>query len=321
MTASNDQSQTVCDSPQDCADFIQVIILSGMSGSGKTIALNALEDLGYFCVDNLPPELIMDFLVVKRRDDVYRVAISVDVRSAEALHGLPATIRLLEADACVQVRHLFLDAQNETLMRRYSETRRRHPLLGAGNDEQLVLREAIEREREILASIRAANVHVVDTTRMKASDLQTYVKAVVNAGMSAASNMTLVFESFAFKNGPPLDANFVLDVRVLPNPYYNLDLRPLTGRDAPVQAFFAEEPKVQKMLADIGGYLMDWLPESAANHRSYVKVCIGCTGGQHRSVYITEKLYDRFSQQWMCIKRHRELNNVVETSNFSPLMA
>lgn len=321
MTISTNQGSSVCSSPQDCADFMQVIILSGMSGSGKTIALNALEDLGYFCVDNLPPELIVDFLTVKRRDHVYRVAISTDVRSAEALHKLPETVKLLEEDDCVQVRHLFLDAQNETLMRRYSETRRRHPLLGRGNDEQLVLREAIAREREILAPIRAANVHVIDTTRLKASDLQTYVKAVVNAGTSAASNMTLVFESFAFKNGPPLDANFVLDVRVLPNPYYNLDLRPLTGRDAPVQAFFAAEAKVQKMLADISRYLTDWLPESAANHRSYVKVCIGCTGGQHRSVYITEKLYENFSQQWMCIKRHRELDNVVETSNFSPLMA
>lgn len=315
MSTSN--HQLAAEPPQ----FIRIVFLSGMSGSGKTIALNALEDLGYFCVDNLPPELIADFLKVKRRQAVYRVAISTDVRSAQLRNELPAILKKLRNDPCVHVRHLFLDTQDETLMRRYSETRRRHPLLGAGNDEQLVLREAIEREREILAPIRTADVHVIDTTRLKASDLQTYVKAVVNAGMSDVGNMTLVFESFAFKNGPPLDANFVLDVRVLPNPYYDLELRPLTGRDAPVQAFFAEEPKVQKMLDDITGYLVDWLPESAANHRSYVKVCIGCTGGQHRSVYITEKLYERFSQQWMCIKRHRELHAVVETSNFSPLMA
>lgn len=320
MTTSTNSARE-CNSPEDCAEFIQVIIVSGMSGSGKTIALNALEDLGYFCVDNLPPELIAEFLRVERRHHVHRIAISTDVRSAASLQNLPEKIKALQQEDCVQVKHLFLDAHTETLMKRFSETRRRHPLLGAGNDEQFVLREAIEREREILANIRTTNVHVVDTTRLKASDLQTYVKALVNADEPSAQNMTLVFESFAFKNGPPLDANFVLDVRVLPNPYYNLDLRPLTGRDAEVQAFFADEPKVQKMLGDITRYLQDWLPESAANHRSYVKVCIGCTGGQHRSVYITEKLYECFSQQWMCIKRHRELNNVVETSNFSPLMA
>lgn len=313
-----EKQSLVCGGEFESTEYMDIVIVSGMSGSGKTIALNALEDLGYFCVDNLPVELIVNFLQVERTHQVNRLAISVDVRTANSLKLLPEQLKLIEQDPCIRVMHLFLDAQNETLIKRFSETRRRHPLLGTGFDEQLVLREAIEKEREILAAIRTTGVRIIDTTRMRSSELQTMVKTMVH---TVGHNMTLVFESFAFKNGPPIDANLVMDVRVLPNPYYNLELRPLTGRDPEVQAFFANEPMVQKMLNDLTGYLSEWLPASAANHRSYFKVCIGCTGGQHRSVYLTEKLYEHFSKNWMAIKRHRELNVAVETANFSPLTA
>jgi len=211
----------------------------------------------------------------------------------------------------VSVKSLFLDATTDTLMRRYSETRRKHPL-SAGDevDQQRVLRDAIELERELLTGMRE-QAHVIDTSIMRASQLQGYVKSMISA---PASQMTLVFESFAFKRGVPLDADFVFDVRMLPNPHYEPELKPLTGRDAPVAQFLAKQDDVNLMYMHIEQFLLHWLDALAKNHRSYVTVAIGCTGGQHRSVYLVERLAEAFASVnravWVTLRRHRELDHL-----------
>jgi len=284
---------------------LELVVITGMSGSGKSIALRALEDAGYFCVDNLPPELLLAFVELERKHAQRRVAIAMDVRSAETLPQVPAQLRELMGRG-VAVRPLFLDATTDTLVRRFSETRRRHPLSkrsDAGGDQHRAVVQAIELERELLSELRE-HAHVIDSSVLRAAQLQEYVKSLLSA---PHAQLTLVFESFAFKRGIPVDADYIFDVRMLPNPHYEPELRDLTGLDRPVVDYLVRHPEVQEMYADIAGFLDQWLEPLARNHRSYVTVGIGCTGGQHRSVYLVEKLAEEFGTRWTTLKRHREL--------------
>ncbi len=281
----------------------ELVVITGMSGGGKSVALHALEDAGYYCVDNLPPELLKPFVALKDRFHTGLLAIAVDVRSSHALPQLPLLLHSL-ADSHISLRMVFLDASDQTLVRRFSETRRRHPLSHPddGNLQQSLI-EAIRRERELLSDLRERS-HAIDTSQLRPAQLQDHVKKLVAA---PASRLTLVLESFAFKNGITLDADYVFDVRMLPNPHYEPALRPLTGRDEPVVAFLRQQPEVDRMLQQIAGFLHAWLPALEDDHRSYVTVAIGCTGGQHRSVYLVEQLATLFSDRWRALTRHREL--------------
>ncbi len=283
---------------------LEIVLITGMSGSGKSVALHALEDTGYYCVDNLPPELLLSFVKLEQRHQARKVAIAMDVRSAASLPLVPQQLAKLR-DRNIGFRSLFLDATTETLVRRYSETRRRHPLSRNDNaDVQHALVEAIELERELLGALRD-HAHVIDTSIIRPSQLQGYVKSVVSA---PTAQLTLVFESFAFKRGIPVDADYVFDVRMLPNPHYEANLRELTGRDGPVSAYLRGFEEVSRMERQIRDFLHCWLDSLARDHRSYVTVAIGCTGGQHRSVYLVEQLVDHFTSRWMTLKRHRELD-------------
>jgi UPF0042 nucleotide-binding protein len=286
----------------------ELVLITGMSGSGKSVALHALEDAGYYCVDNLPPELLLPFVQLEAQLSASQVAIAMDVRSASSLPLVPAQLEKLRA-LDVNVRLLFLDATTDTLVHRFSETRRRHPLSrqdgsDAHRDQQRDLVEAIEHERELLAELREES-HIIDTSLLRSSKLQGYIKSLISA---PATQLTLMFESFAFKRGIPVHADYVFDVRMLPNPHYEPLLRPLTGRDAPVAAWLAEHGEVDKMASQISDFLHTWLPSLNQDHRSYVTVAIGCTGGQHRSVYLVELLFQHFAKDWVTLKRHRELD-------------
>lgn len=294
-----------------------LVLITGMSGSGKSVALHALEDAGYFCVDNLPPQLLNAFVALIEQRETRKVAVAIDVRSADALPQLPQLISEL-AGQHVKVRPVFLDATTDTLVRRYSETRRRHPLSrtdeGLGTNQQHALVESIEMEREMLGTLRE-QAHVIDTSLIRGPQLQAYVKSLFEGPNNA---LTLVFESFGFKKGLPQDADYVFDLRMLPNPHYEPLLRPLTGRDAPVAAFLADLPQVGDMQLQIQQFIGHWLPALSQDQRSYVTVAIGCTGGQHRSVYMVEQLAHHFEQlakteqlPWVVLKRHRELDGVA----------
>jgi UPF0042 nucleotide-binding protein len=286
---------------------MDMVLITGMSGSGKSVALHALEDAGYYCVDNLPPELLDSFVALELKHGASRVAIAMDVRSAASLPLVPRQLPALRAQG-IAIKSIFLDASTDTLVRRYSETRRRHPLSrGDASDQHRALFEAIELERELLGEIREQAL-VLDTSIIRSSQLQAYVKSLVSA---PAGRLTLVFESFAFKRGVPLDADYVFDVRMLPNPHYESELRALTGRDKPVADYLLAHPEVAEMFASIEGFLAQWLQPLLRDHRSYVTVAIGCTGGQHRSVYLVEALTLAFSQNWQTLKRHRELDALL----------
>jgi UPF0042 nucleotide-binding protein len=288
---------------------LELVLITGMSGSGKSVALRALEDAGYFCVDNLPPELLLSFVDLEVQHSARRVAIAMDVRSAVSLPQVAGHLRALMGRG-IAVRPLFLDANTDTLVRRFSETRRRHPLSKSGPeaaaDQHRAVVEAIELERELLAHLRE-HAHVIDTSVLRSAQLQDYVKSLLSA---PHAQLTLVFESFAFKRGIPVDADYMFDVRMLPNPHYEPELRDLTGMDEPVVAYLKEHPQVDEMYEDIAAFLDHWLEPLAKNHRSYVTVAIGCTGGQHRSVYLVEKLAEEFGNHWTTLKRHRELGKL-----------
>jgi UPF0042 nucleotide-binding protein len=285
----------------------ELVLITGMSGSGKSVALHALEDAGYYCVDNLPPELLLPFVQLEQQHSASKIAIAMDVRSAQSLPLVPAQLAHLRA-LDVDVRMLFLDATTEILVHRFSETRRRHPLSRKDDepvrDQQRDLVEAIELERELLSELREES-HIIDTSLLRSTKLQSYIKSLISA---PATQLTLMFESFAFKRGIPVHADYVFDVRMLPNPHYEAALRPLTGRDAPVAEWLATQASVEKMAEQISHFLETWLPDLNHDHRSYVTVAIGCTGGQHRSVYLVELLTQRFAKSWITLKRHRELD-------------
>jgi UPF0042 nucleotide-binding protein len=252
----------------------------------------------------------LSFVELEKKHQASRVAIAMDVRSATSLPLVPHYLETLRASG-VDVKSLFLDSNTETLVRRYSETRRKHPLSQSdpGNraqDARRALVEAIELERQLLATLRE-QAHVIDSSMIRAAQLQGYVKALISA---PSGQLTLVFESFAFKRGVPSDADYVFDVRMLPNPHYESTLRHLTGRDQPVIDFLQAQPDVDLMQHHITHFLESWLDALARDHRSYVTVAIGCTGGQHRSVYLVERLTKHFSPQWVTLTRHRELDAV-----------
>ena len=284
----------------------ELVLITGMAGSGKSIALHALEDAGYYCVDNLPPELLMPFVQLENLKPSSKVAIAMDVRSANALHTVPAQLAELRKQD-VNVRLLFLDASPDTLLRRFSETRRNHPLSHAsadGSQSARDLQNAIELERQLLADLREES-HIIDTSQLRAGKLQSYIHDLVSA---TGSQLTLMFESFAFKRGIPVHADFVFDVRMLPNPHYEPELRQQTGRDSAVAGWLSQHPPVQAMQQQIAEFLNQWLPSLKQDHRSYVTVAVGCTGGQHRSVYLVERLHLQFADSWVSLKRHRELD-------------
>ena len=276
---------------------MQLVLVSGLSGSGKSIALKVLEDSGYYCVDNLPATLLLevvDFLAEAGHD---RAAVSVDARSA-AVAALPENIAKLRSRG-VDCRVLYLEANSPTLLRRFSETRRSHPLAGTG----LTLSEAIGRERALLAGV-AALAQRIDTSELQPRVLQNWIRELLALD---AGSLTLLFESFAYRDGIPLDADWVLDCRMLPNPHYDPQLRPFTGRDSAVAEYLGRDAAVQRWLEDVRSLLERWLPEIARENRSYVTVAIGCTGGRHRSVYLAERLAEAFRVQWRVLVRHRGL--------------
>lgn len=278
---------------------MQLFLISGLSGSGKSVALNVLEDSGYYCVDNLPAEMLHVLTNNLSLAGISKVAVSVDVRSGNSVVLLPQYIDKLKQQG-VDVHVLFLDARNETLVKRFSETRRLHPL----SDGKRTLLECVAYERELLDEI--ANIgHHIDTSELNANALRAWIRQFITLDRA---RLTLLFESFGFKNGLPLDADLVYDVRCLPNPHYDPVLRPLTGRDKPVVDFLDGTPPAQKMFSDIRDFVENWLPSFVADNRSYLTVAIGCTGGQHRSVYLAEKLAQHFKSQQQVLLRHRELS-------------
>jgi UPF0042 nucleotide-binding protein len=283
----------------------EVVLVTGISGSGKSVALHALEDAGYFCVDNLPPELLREFVRLEHARATHRIAVAVDVRTARSLPALVPVMDELRADG-VLLRSLFLDASTDALVRRFSETRRPHPLANpsVGQDQRHALVEAIELERLLLGELREVST-VIDTSQLRPADLRGWVRRLVQ---ERAANLTLVFESFAFKFGVPLDADYVFDVRMLPNPYYIRELRALSGADAAVADYLRAQPESEEILAQIEAFLRRWLPSFEADQRSYLTVAIGCTGGQHRSVYIVEQLAQRLADFGAALVRHRELD-------------
>ena len=282
----------------------EMVLITGMSGSGKSVALHALEDAGYYCVDNLPPELLTSLMALDKEQGASKVAIAMDVRSATSLPLVPQQLKQLREQG-VAVQSLFLEANTETLLRRFSETRRLHPLSRIdASDQHRALIEAIALERDLLGEIRE-QAHVLDTSMIRSSQLQAYVKALISA---PTNQLTLVFESFAFKRGVPLDADYVFDVRMLPNPHYEPGLRHLTGQDQAVASFLCAQQEVNDMFSQIEQFISYWLQALMRDHRSYVTVAIGCTGGQHRSVYLVEALALAFGKQWKTLKRHRELD-------------
>jgi UPF0042 nucleotide-binding protein len=276
---------------------VQIVLVSGLSGAGKSIALDVLEDAGYYCVDNLPATLLMDVVGFLAEAGHERVALSVDARSA-ALAALPKSVARLKADGA-DCRVLFLEAGAQTLARRFSETRRRHPLAVDG----LTLADAIERERALMGEIAELG-HRIDTSELQPKVLRNWIRDLLQLG---AIKLALLFESFAYRDGIPLDADWVIDARMLPNPHYDPGLRPLTGRDAAVIAYLDGQVAVQRFLEDVRTFFARWLPEVLKENRSYVSVAIGCTGGRHRSVYLAERLAAAFAGEWRVLVRHRGL--------------
>jgi len=278
---------------------MQLVIITGLSGSGKSVALKVLEDGAYYTTDNLPAKLLSGMVDFLREAGYARVAVSIDARSGDTLSELPRQVRELKARG-VDVRVLFLEAKTETLLKRFSETRRRHPL-SAG---ELTVAECIAREREMLADIGGESHHI-DTSDLNPNALRAWIKEFVE---SDHSGLALLFQSFGYKHGIPLDADLVFDVRCLPNPYYDPALRPLTGKHRAVIEFLEADANVKRMHDDISKFIQDWLPCFVADNRSYVTVAIGCTGGEHRSVYFVEKLADHFRATQRVLVRHRELS-------------
>jgi len=284
---------------------MRLIIVSGLSGSGKTIALHILEDLGFYCIDNVPAAILATMIgqLVKTRDPRYeQLAMGVDARNrAEELASLPELLAGLRAGE-IRSEVIFLQADDEILLKRYAETRRKHPLSTAG----LSLREAIAQERELLDPVITAADLIIDTTQTSIYQLRELIASRV-AGASNA-RLSILIESFGFKHGLPADADFVFDLRCLPNPYWQMGLRPLTGRDQKVIEFLESAPQVQAMYSDILAFLQKWIPEYQDFNRSYLTVALGCTGGQHRSVYMAEKLAAELRRQYpQVLTRHTEL--------------
>ncbi|MBS0589649.1 MAG: RNase adapter RapZ [Proteobacteria bacterium] len=283
----------------------RLAVISGMSGAGKTIALRALEDLDYYCVDNLPAALMPAFVAATTVGDAQlhpRLAVGIDVRNrSDDLQRVPEILSAL-AQQGIEYELIFLDARDDILFKRYSDTRRRHPLSGEGRS----LSDAIALERKRLKPVSGIANRVIDTSELNVHQLRRLM--ATELGM-VGGELSLLFESFAYKRGVPADADFVFDARCLPNPHWDARVRPLSGRDAAVREWFAAKPEVGQYLGEVRTFLDTWLPRFDAEHRSYVTICLGCTGGRHRSVYLAEKLAEHFrATREQVLTFHRELD-------------
>ena len=284
---------------------MRLIIVSGRSGSGKSTALNVLEDVGYYCIDNLPAGLLPDLIKqaqATKSPEYEHMAVSIDARNATGdFAAVPALLKSLGDDVDTDV--IYLDANSANLIKRFSETRRKHPL----SNQHTALKTAIEDEKLLLEPLASAADLTINTSDMSVHDLRDLIKKRVT-GPDSSSGMSILFISFGFKRGIPIDADFVFDVRCLPNPYWVPDIRGQTGLEEGVTDYLDKQPEVQEMFDDISNYLEKWLPRFEANNRSYLSVAIGCTGGQHRSVYISERLKNWYSQKHENVQvHHREL--------------
>lgn len=284
---------------------MRLIVISGLSGSGKSVALHVLEDLGFYCIDNIPGGLLRSIVeeILLRRDSVFEsVGVGLDARNRPAdIERIPALVQELRADG-LTCEIIFLQAQDDILLSRFSETRRKHPL----SSNELSLPEAIARERELLGPIINAADLIIDTTGTTVYALRQQIQQRI--GARDPGTLSILVESFGYKHGLPADADFVFDVRCLPNPYWESQLRALCGKDEPVKAFLDAEPRVQEMIADIVGFLEHWIPRYQDFQRSYLTVAIGCTGGQHRSVYVAEAVAATLARSHGPIRtRHHEL--------------
>ena len=289
--------------------MLSLIVISGRSGSGKSTALNVLEDMGYYCIDNLPVSLLAPLITrLSSALTIDKVAVSIDARNiADDLVLFPATITDFDSKI-VETTVIFLDAASPTLVKRFSETRRKHPLSNKVTD----LREALELESSLLDAISDLAALTIDTTSLTIHELRDEISTRV---ARQTHEFALLFLSFAYKRGVPVDADLVFDVRCLPNPHWKLDLRSLCGLDEPVQVFLNQQSEFVEMFTDVSEYLNKWLPRFEANNRSYLTVAIGCTGGQHRSVFMCQKLFDSYKSSFANVQlRHRELNAPVSPS-------
>ncbi|MBT4494285.1 MAG: RNase adapter RapZ [Gammaproteobacteria bacterium] len=283
---------------------MSLVVVSGRSGSGKSTALNVLEDMGYYCIDNLPVTLLSP-LIDRLADDetIDRAAVSIDARNiADDLNLFPDVITEFDSSV-VKTTIIYLDAASPALVKRFSETRRKHPLSNQERD----LREALELERRLLDPISDLAALSIDTTELTIHELRDEIRTRV---AKDTHEFALLIQSFAYKRGVPVDADLVFDVRCLPNPHWEPELKPLTGLDEPVQAFLDRQHDFAEMYQDLSAFLDQWLPKFESNNRSYLTVAIGCTGGQHRSVYMCQKIYDHYSSRFTNVQvRHRELHD------------
>ena len=291
---------------------MQINLITGISGSGKSVALRAFEDSGFDCVDNLPVSLLENLVNTLEKEECERVAVAIDARRGQSIADLPSILENLRRNH--QVRIVFLNADTNTLVQRFSETRRRHPLsTNVKQSQSATLIEAIDRERNLLEPLRT-QAHSIDTSNLPAHALRSWIGDLLK---DKPLGLSVIFESFGFKKGVPSEADLVFDARCLPNPHYDKDLRPLTGKDKPVKEFLEKIPEVASMESDIIQFIDKWLPHYIADGRSYLTVAIGCTGGQHRSVYLVNRIGEHFraqkdlsALQINFLDRHRELDSI-----------
>ncbi|HFC8520932.1 TPA: RNase adapter RapZ [Neisseria lactamica] len=281
---------------------MKIVLISGLSGSGKSVALRQMEDSGYFCVDNLPLEMLPALVSyhIERADET-ELAVSVDVRSGIDIAQAREQIAYLRGLGH-RVEVLFVEAEEGVLVRRFSETRRGHPL----SNQDMTLLESLKKEREWLFPLKEI-AYCIDTSQMNAQQLRQAVRQWLKV---ERTGLLVILESFGFKYGVPANADFMFDMRSLPNPYYDLELRAFTGTDRPVRDYLDGQPLVQEMVGDIERFVTHWLPRLEDESRSYVTVAIGCTGGQHRSVYVVEELAGRLQGRYELLIRHRQMQNL-----------
>lgn len=288
--------------------MLNIVIISGLSGSGKSVALHFLEDNGFYVVDNLPAALLGTLVMLMSAENIENIALAIDSRAGNSIKHLPAQLQGLYAQG-FRPQFVFLTANDNTLIKRYSESRRRHPLtLNSNldnNRKELTLMEAIRTDRELMAPLQNLGIQI-DTSDLKSSTLRAWLRDVILNENN--NNFKLIFQSFGFKHGIPLDSDLLFDVRCLPNPFYDKNLRPLTGRDSAVINFLRDIPDVNEMFENIKDFVLRWLPKYLKDDKSYFTISVGCTGGQHRSVYIAERLAEYFKPSYNVLLRHRSLD-------------
>jgi len=290
---------------------MKIQLITGISGSGKSVALKVFEDAGYDCIDNLPVFLLENLVLGMEKLGQERIAIAIDARRGDSITQLPLQLKKLSQQHQVDV--LFLKSDTATLVQRFSETRRRHPL--SNPQESSTLIDVIERERNLMEPL-AIQAHQIDTSNLPAHTLRHWIQILLK---EKAIGLSIIFESFAFKKGVPSEADMVFDARCLPNPHYIDTLRPFNGKDLVIQEFLEKSQGPKEMLEDITSYLRKWIPRYLKDGRSYLTVAIGCTGGQHRSVYLVHQLKKRFSEEYGSdtqihfLERHRELDSALPT--------